>query len=85
MSAAEEQAVYARLAEIFRDVFGRADITLHPGLTAGDVVGWDSFRHVEIVLALEDHYAIRISTRELERVFTLGDLVALVLGKTASP
>jgi acyl carrier protein len=85
MTAPGEKDVYAALRDIFRDVFARPDIVLHPGLTAGDVVGWDSFRHVEIVLALEERYAIRISTRELEKVLTLGDLVALVLGKTAPP
>ncbi len=85
MSAPDEAQIYTALATIFQDVFARADIVLHPGLAAGDVVGWDSFRHVEIVLALEERYGISISTRELEKVFTLGDLVALVLGKTATP
>ncbi len=73
--------VYAFLKTVFADVFGRSDVTLHPGLCAQDVVGWDSFRQVEITLALEEEYEIRIRTRELEEVANLGDLASLVLKK----
>jgi acyl carrier protein len=73
--------IYAFLKNVFRDVFGRADIALHPELTAADVVGWDSFRQVEIIVALEEKYGVRIRTKELNDVATLGDLVALVARK----
>jgi acyl carrier protein len=72
--------VYAFLTAVFADVFGR-EVTLTPGLSARDVVGWDSFKHVEITLALEAKYHVRIRARELNDVSTLGDLVALVRGK----
>jgi acyl carrier protein len=78
-----EADVYAFLKDVFRDVFGRDDIVLHPALTARDVVGWDSFRQVEIALALQEKYNIRIRTRDLNEVANVGELVALVV-RTAS-
>lgn len=81
----DEAAVYAFLAEVFRTVFPGADVDVHAGLTAQDVVGWDSFRQVEIVLALEGKYGVRIRARELAEVANLGDLVALVLCKIGRP
>ena len=76
-----ESEIYVFLRQVFEDVFGRSDISLHPALTARDVVGWDSFKQVEITLALEEKYNIRIRTKELNDVANLGDLVALVVRK----
>jgi acyl carrier protein len=70
--------VYAFLKIVFTAVFGRDDITPHPGLTAHDVVGWDSLKQVEIALALERHYGIRLRTRDLNNTANVGELVALV-------
>jgi len=79
-----EDDVYTFLRQVFKDLFGRDDIGLHPELTAQDVVGWDSFRQVEITLALEEKFNIRIRTKETNNLANLGDLVALVLKKTGT-
>ena len=78
----DQSEVYVFLKQVFSEVFGRDDIILHPGLTAQDVVGWDSFRQVEITLALEDKFGIRIRTKELNNLANVGDLVALVVQKS---
>ena len=77
----EDREVYLFLKGVFVDVFERSDIDATPALTARDVVGWDSFKQVEIVLRLEEQYGIRIRTKELNDVNNVGDLVALVLHK----
>ena len=81
----DEATVFEFLRTTFAAVFGRADIQLHPNLSAADVVGWDSFRHVEIILALEAEYGIRIRAREANAAANLGDLVALVVRKCHAP
>ena len=48
-----EAEIYAALDEIFRDVFLRDDIALTPELSAKDVAGWDSFRQIDIILAID--------------------------------
>ena len=77
----DQSEVFAFLGTVFHDVFGRDDIPIHAGLTAKDVVGWDSFKQVEITLALEEKYGIRIRTRELNNVANVGDLASLVVQK----
>ena len=78
-----ETEVYDFLKGVFKTVFGR-DIVPIPALTAQDVVGWDSLKQVEITLALEEEYGVRIRTRELNNVANVGDLVALVVAKASS-
>lgn len=75
--------IYSFLTGVFKDVFERDDIDIRPELTARDVVGWDSFKQVEITLALEEKFGIRIRTRELNNVANVGDLVKLVGQKMA--
>jgi acyl carrier protein len=73
--------VYRFLTEVFRVVFLRDDIVLRPDLTAGDVPGWDSFKQIEIILAAEQHFGVKLSTRELDGLNQLGDLVELIAAK----
>ena len=79
---ATEAEIYAGLTTIFQDVFLRDDLTLTPALTAKDVHGWDSFKQIEIVMASEEHWNIRFSTRELDALRCVGDLVRTIAGKT---
>jgi len=56
---------------------------LEDGSTAGTVPGWDSLSHARIIAAVEDDYGIRFQTREIMKLDDLGQLQALVDGKTA--
>lgn len=79
-----ESDIYAALDEIFRDVFLREDLRLRPELSAKDVPGWDSFKQIDIILAVEEKYGIKFNTRELDSLNNVGDLVRVIAAKTAS-
>jgi acyl carrier protein len=70
--------IYAALAEIFEDVFGRSDLVLKPGTTARDIAGWDSIRQIDIVLSVEQRFQIKLTTRDLDRLTCVGDLVKVI-------
>jgi acyl carrier protein len=72
---------YAALSEIFSDVFLRDDIELKPDLTAKDVEGWDSFKQIEIIIAVEERFGIKFNTKELDSLKSLGDLAGLIVAK----
>jgi acyl carrier protein len=77
-----EADIYAFLTDTFHDVFMRDDIVLKPELSAKDLEGWDSFKQIEIVLATEERFGIKFSTREVDGLQSVGDLVRLVSAKT---
>jgi acyl carrier protein len=81
---ATEAEIYPALTTIFQDVFLRDDLALTPELTAKDVQGWDSFKQIEIIMASEERWKIRFSTRELDALRSVGDLVRTIAGKTGS-
>ena len=79
-----EAEIYPGLEEIFCDVFLRDDLRLQPELTAKDVPGWDSFKQIDIILAVEEKYRIKFNTKELDSLHNVGDLVRVIAAKTGS-
>jgi acyl carrier protein len=79
---ATEGEIYPALTTIFHDVFLRDDLTLSAGMSAKDVAGWDSFKQIEIIMASEEAWKIRFSTRELDELRCVGDLVRTIAAKT---
>jgi acyl carrier protein len=74
----DEQQIYARLADIFADVFDEDSITLTPQLSAKDVDDWDSLTHIRLILTVEKAFQIKCSTAEIGNLENVGDLVTLI-------
>ena len=70
--------ILARLTPIFRATFGDESLTLHPAMTARDVEGWDSAKMVTIILAVEDEFSIRMRSRDIDALRSVGDFVTLI-------
>jgi acyl carrier protein len=51
--------------------------------TAGEVPGWDSLSHINVVLAVEKHFNLRFKGAEVLRLKNVGDLQRLVDSKVA--
>ncbi len=73
-----EETIHDALAEIFADVFLRDDIPISNELSARDVKGWDSFKQIEIIMATEERFAVKLTSAELDGLRNLGDLVRIV-------
>ena len=76
--------IYAQLTTIFHDLFDDDTLVLTPGLTAGDVPEWDSFNHINLIVAVESHFKIKFQTAELEQLHTVGHLAELIEKKLAA-
>ena len=79
----EDAEIYRELRPIFQDMLSRKDLELTPDLGPADVPGWDSFKQMVIIVAVEKRYGIKFRTRELEDVKTVGDLVRSIRLKIA--
>jgi acyl carrier protein len=74
--------VLDRLTEVFRMTFGDETIGLDPAMTADDVEAWDSVSHITLIYAIEDEFGIKFSTRDLEGLACVGDLIDVVKRRT---
>ena len=69
------------LNDIFRMVFDDDGIQIKPEMTANDIDGWDSLSHVNLITAVESHFKIRFSQKELLTLKNVGDLFATIQRK----
>lgn len=65
--------------DVIRDVFGDDDIALTEASTAGDVDGWDSLMHLNVVIALEKRFGVRFSTAEISSLKEEGSNVGTII------
>ena len=76
-----ETEILAALTDVLREAFGDDTLTVTPETTAKDVPGWDSFKQIEIIMATEERWGMRFTTRDLDGLRCVGDLIAVVAAK----
>ena len=70
-----------RMVEIFREVFQAADIMLVGDLVIRELQNWDSFNHINLMIAIEDTYGVVIMPDEMESVQTVDHLLDILRKK----
>jgi acyl carrier protein len=70
-----------RLRGVFREVFENPTLEITPATTARDVENWDSFNHINLVIAIETEYGVKFKTKEIKDMANVGDLVTLLRAK----
>ncbi len=75
---AGQAKILTELTDLFREIFVDDEIVLSEETTAADLPGWDSMKHIEIIIAIEQKYSVRFSSRQVEGLRSVGDLVAAI-------
>jgi acyl carrier protein len=74
----DEKTVYDRLESIFREVFDENNITISSNTTAADINGWDSFGHLNLIVAIESSFGMRFAITETADIQSVGDIVDII-------
>ena len=80
----DEPEIYDGLQTVFNAVFRRNDILITAQLSARDVAGWDSFRHVSFIIATEEHFQVKFQSSDIDELRSVGDLARAVAERRAS-
>lgn len=78
-----EQEVYETLNEIFRDIFDDDSIEITAQTSARDIPEWDSFNHINIIVASEMKFGVKFRTSEIEGLADVGEFARLILERAA--
>jgi acyl carrier protein len=68
------EQLLADLTPIFRQVLENDTLVLSPQLAAREVDGWDSFSHVKLIAAIEEHYGIKFQLKQIVKFRNVGDM-----------
>jgi acyl carrier protein len=79
----EAAAIYAKLTNIFQDVFDDDRIMLTPEMTAEDVPEWDSLSHVRLIISIQQKFGVSFSAAQASNLRNVGELVELILSRTS--
>lgn len=73
------EEVFERLTEVFRDVFDDEDIVLSDSTTSDDIEDWDSFEHINLVVAVEEEFSFKIPMGKVVTMKNVGEMVDIIL------
>jgi acyl carrier protein len=76
-----QDALLARLNEVFREVFDDPGLTVSAATTAHDVPGWDSITHITLVIEIERRFDVKFQMAQLEQLRNVGELVEILAAR----
>ena len=75
----EREEVYERLNNVFREVFDDDSIVLNDNTTSYDIEDWDSFEHINLVVAVEEEFSFKIPMGKVVTMKNVGEMVDIIL------
>ena len=79
-----KQEVMDRLTEIFRDNFDDESIVLNDETTADDIEDWDSLAQIDLIVAIQKEFNIKLKIDEANSTNNIGEMIDLILKKANS-
>ena len=72
-----------RVRDIFREVFDNDKLEIYDAMQAKDVSNWDSLTHITLIMAIEDAFCIKFTTREVMGFQNVGEMMQCLRAKIA--
>jgi acyl carrier protein len=73
------EEVFERLTGVFRDVFDDETIEISDTTTADDIEDWDSFEHINLIVAVEEEFGFKIPMGKVSTMKNVGEMVDIIL------
>lgn len=73
------ETVYERLTEVFREVFDDDSIMISDETTADDISDWDSFEHINLIVAVEGEFSFKVPMGKVVTMKNVGEMVDIIL------
>ena len=75
--------IQSAVAELLTITLGR-QITQNESVSRDSESNWDSLRHIELILMLEEHFGIRFSEEEMAALHNSDEIVHAIEEKSAT-
>jgi acyl carrier protein len=75
------QEILSQVECIFRDILDDETIVLTDSSTANDIEDWDSLTHIQLIVAIEKHFRIKFTSREILSWNNVGEMIDCIAAK----
>jgi acyl carrier protein len=79
----DDRQVWHALLRVIRETFDRDDLEVTRETTANDVDEWDSLSNVELMVAVETTFRVRLRTGEIASLKSVGELADVIQHRIA--
>lgn len=76
-----QQELFNEIQTVFQSTFQDPSLQIARTMTAEDVDGWDSFAHINLIMALEVRFGVKFRLAELQELNCVGDVIDMIAGK----
>lgn len=73
------EEVYERLNKVFQEVFDDDTIVVNDNTTAADIEDWDSFEHINLIVAVEEEFSFKIPMGKVVTMKNVGEMMDIIL------
>lgn len=77
----DRNQIMEEVQEIFRDVLDNEDIELTPATMADDIEEWDSLSHIQLIVAIEKHFKVKFTSKEILSWKNVGEMIDCISTK----
>jgi len=80
----ERNEILKQVNAIFIDTLDNEEVKLLETTTANDVEEWDSLTHIQLVVAIEKHFNIRFTSKEIQSWNNVGAMIDSISQKISN-
>ena len=73
------EEVFERLKKVFQEVFDDETIEVNDDTTSEDIDDWDSFEHINLIVAVEEEFSIKIPMGKVVTMKNVGEMADIIL------
>ena len=77
--------IMQNVQDIFREVLDDQSLEVDEETTPANIKDWDSLSHVILITALEKKFKIKFKLDDLQKMGSIGEIVALIEKKLCGP
>ena len=73
------EEVFERLNKVFQEVFDDETVEVNDDTTSEDIDDWDSFEHINLIVAVEEEFSIKIPMGKVVTMKNVGEMADIIL------
>lgn len=79
----DRKIIMEKIQDIFRDVFDDEELVVEDSTSSDDVEEWDSLSHIQLVVAVEKTFGLKLTSKEILSWEDVGEMADAIYAKLA--